>query len=114
MSFTRKFQQLIETTAGEVEAPDYVWLAYAVCALTPDACGWGGWMVEAAFKASADHHPTATGDRLLSAADEQVCPRCGRATFRTGVALRLVPSADQTPPLREGADYDVAPIEYTD
>jgi hypothetical protein len=114
MPFPLKFQSLIETNANEVEAPDHVWLAYAVCALTPDACGWGGWMIEAAFRASAGHHPTATGDRLLKATDEQICPRCGRATFRTGVAMRFVPSADQTPRLREEIDYVVAPIEYTD
>ena len=42
MSFPLKFQSLIEPNANDVEAPDYVWLAYAVCALTPDACGWAG------------------------------------------------------------------------
>jgi hypothetical protein len=58
-------------------------------------------------------HPTGTGDRLLSAADEQVCPRCGRETFRTEVELRVEPSADQSSfKLRPGIDYDAMPMEY--
>jgi len=114
MSFPRKFRSLIEASPDSVEAPDYVWLVYAVCACTPDACGWGGWMIEAAFKQSSVRHPTGTGDRLLSAVDEQRCPRCGRETYRTGVALRVEPSSDQTPVEVEGRDYDVAPIEYVD
>jgi hypothetical protein len=112
MTFPAKFRHLIERTVDEVEAPDYVWLAYAVCAVTADACGWEGWMLETALRGDGRKHPTGTGDRLLSAADEQVCPRCGRRTFRTGVAIRLEPSADQSRPLRAGIDYEVAPIEY--
>ena len=112
MPFPPQFRHLLELSAADVEASDYVWLVYAVCAVTPDACGWGGWMIEAAFKHDAARHPTGTGDRPLSAVDEQVCPRCGRATFRTGVTLRLEPSPEQEPPRRAGTDDTVSPIEY--
>jgi hypothetical protein len=112
MAFPAKFRYLIERTAAEVDLPDYVWLAYAVCAMTVDGCGWEGWMIEVAFQRDGAKHPSGTGDRVLSAADEQVCPRCGRETFRTGVTLRLEPSVDQSPSLREGIAYNVAPIEY--
>ena len=101
----RKFAPLLEIDRGDVETPDYVWLVYAVCACSEDACGWGGWMIEAAFKKTEERHWTRTGDKLLSAMDEQVCPRCGRETFRTGATLRLVPSEDQKPPWEPGKDY---------
>ena len=97
MPLPRKFAHLLEIERGDVEAPDYLWLAYAVCALSAEGCGWGGWTIEAAFKADGREHPTGTGDRVLPAVDEQVCPRCGRGTFRTGATLRVVPS--------EGPDF---------
>jgi hypothetical protein len=113
MAFPAKFRHLIERTAAEVEKPDYVWLSYAVCAVTAEACGWEGWTIEAAFRRDGKKHPTGTGDRLVRAADEQICPRCGRQTFRTEVELRVEPSADQSPPHgRAGIDYEVVPIEY--
>lgn len=111
MSFPRKFAPLLEIERGDVEAPDYVWLVYAVCAVSPVGCGWGGWMIEVAFKITGERHATGTGDKALSAMDEQVCPRCGRQTFRTGASLRVVPSDDQREP---GGDYETAPIEYED
>jgi len=112
MPFPAKFRHLIERTAAEVESPDYVWLAYAVCAVTTEGCGWEGWMIEAAFRRDGAKHPTGTGDRLVNAANEQTCPRCGRETFRTEVALRLEPSTDQSPPSRLGIDHEVAPTEF--
>jgi hypothetical protein len=117
MAFPRKFQPLIEIERGDVAVPDYVWLVYAVCAVTQDACGWGGWMIEAAFqgdgKGTGDH-PTATGDALLPAMDEQICPVCGGETYRTGASVRMVPSEDQRLPQEPGVDYEVADIEYED
>ena len=112
MPLPRKFAYLLEIERGDVEAPDYLWLVYSVCALSAEGCGWGGWAIEVAFKADGQTHPTGTGDRVLSAADEQICPRCGRGTFRTGADLRLVPSAEQARPLVAGVDYKVLPIEY--
>lgn len=110
MPFPRRFQHLIETELEHVDAPDYAWLVYVVCAVTPDACGWGGWMLEAAFKRTTLVPP----DQILSVADEQICPRCGRETYRTGAALRMEPSRDQTPILRPGIDYVVLPPEFED
>jgi hypothetical protein len=112
MAFPAKFRHLIELTAEEVEMPDYLWLNYAVCAVTKEGCGWGGWMIESAFRRDGQKHPTGTGDRLLSAADEQVCPRCGRETFGTAVELRVEPSSDQSKRLKLGIDYEVMPLEY--
>jgi len=113
MAFPAKFRHLLELTADDLDMPDYLWLTYAVCAVTAEGCGWGGWMIDAVFHRDGQKHATGTGDRLLSAVDEQVCPRCGRETFRT-VDLRVEPSADQTPPLRPGIDYEVLPTEYDD
>ena len=114
MPLPRKFAHLLEITRGDVEAPDYAWLVSAVCAVSAEGCGWGGWKIEAAFKITEQKHSTSTGDRVLSAADEQVCPRCGRGTFRTGASLRVEPSVEQTLPLVPGVDYEASPIEYHD
>ena len=114
MAFPRKWQRLLETELADVEIPDYVWLTYAVCGLTPDACGWGGWMIEGAFKLTGQREASATGDRVLSAADEQQCPHCGRGLFRTGAMVRFEPSANQVPPRQAGVDYRTSPIKYTD
>jgi hypothetical protein len=68
-------------------------------------------MIEAAFKKTGTKHPTGTGDKVLSAVMDQVCPRCGKTTFRTAASLRLVPSEDQTPP---PINCECLPIEYED
>lgn len=39
MSFPRKFQGILEIEQGDAPAPDYVWLVYAVCACSDEACG---------------------------------------------------------------------------
>jgi hypothetical protein len=114
MAFPRKWQRLLETDLSDVEVPDYVWLSYAVCGVTKDACGWGGWMIEGAFKRTGRREASATGDRVLSAVDDQICPQCGGTLFRTAAAVRLEPSADQEPPLQEGVDYKAQLLEYTD
>ena len=115
MNMPAKYRHLLELTDEQVEKPDYLWLSYAVCALTTEGCGWGGWMIETAFRRDGKKHATGTGDRVLSAADEQICPRCGRETFQTAVELRLEPSADQSKPGgRPGIDYEVIPLEYDD
>ncbi len=115
MSFPRKFKHLLEIEQGDIETPDYVWLTYAVCAVTPDGCVWSGWMIEAAFKKTGERHPTGTGHNLLSATDRQVCPRCGKETFRTRASVRMEPTDDQKAPHGEpGVDYDVVAIEYED
>ena len=114
MPFPRRFQHLIEAELADVEGPDYVWLTYAVCAVSSDACGWGGWMIEAAFGRTGERHPTATGDKLVSAVDNQMCPRCGRQTYRTGASLRFEASEEQSPARRPGVDYEEEAPQYQD
>lgn len=109
MAIPKKFKHLIEIELKDVEVPDYVWLIYAVCAMEKSSCGWGGWMIEAAFKKTGEKYPTGTGDKVLSAVMDQVCPRCGRTTFGTAALVRMVPSQDQTQP---GPDVECLPIEY--
>lgn len=115
MPFPRKFRRLLETQLADIERPDYVWLSFSVCATEQESCGWAGWTIEAAYKKTDEALPTGTGDKLLAAQDQQICPRCGRPMFRTAASLRMEPSADQ----RQvhgvpGVDYEVAPIEYSD
>lgn len=109
MKFPRKFKNLLEIELKDVDSPDEAWLTYAVCALKNDSCGWGGWMLEAALK-----RPNSDGSfTAISASDEQICPRCGRQTFRTGATLKFVQSSDQTDPSGVPCvDYEVTTIEY--
>ena len=78
MPYPRKFKKLLEMELKDVKVPDYVWLTYAVCATERESCGWGGWIIEAAFERSRD-----VGANLLPAVDEHLCPRCGKKLFRT-------------------------------
>ena len=111
MALPREFRHLIETELKNVEVPDYVWMTYAVCATQKDSCGWGDWMIEAAFKRTGSKHPTGTGDKVLPAVMDQVCPRCSRTTFRTAASIRMAASEDQTEP---GPHIECLPIEYED
>lgn len=112
MRFPKKFQKLLEIELKDVEVPDYVWLAYAVCACEKDSCGWGGWVVESVFKKDNKKHPNPTGDKVLPFDTGQICPMCGKNTFITGALIRLIPSENQTPILIEGKDYESSPFEY--
>lgn len=69
-------------------------------------------MIEAAFQSGGGGHPTSTGDALLPSLDEQVCPRCGRETFRTGASRRMVPSDDQRLPREPGVDYKASSVFF--
>lgn len=108
MGFPRKFKELLEIELEDVDTPEEAWLTYAVCATEKDSCGWGGWMLEAALKITGRNHQS----RVLSASDDQVCPRCGRETYRTGATLKFILSSDQTGRLVPGVDYEEVPIEY--
>ncbi len=109
MGFPRKFKELLEIELADVDTPEVAWLTYAVCATEKDSCGWGGWMLEAALKGRSKNGEF----DALSACDEQICPSCGRETFRTGATLKFIPSADQTSHIGiPGVDYEVIPIEY--
>lgn len=108
MGYPIKFKELIETELKDIDQPDEAWLTYAVCATEKDSCGWGGWMLETIQKNTGEEGLSIT----LPAFCEQVCPCCGRGTFRTDATLKFVPSSDQTGRLVPGVDYEVVPIEY--
>lgn len=109
MAFPRKFQKLIETRLGDVEHPDYVLLTYAVCACDSDSCGWGGWILEGAFK---DDSSRKRDGRVLSGDYSQKCPQCGKNTFRTDATLELHPASDQSR-VEIGTD-NVAKVTFED
>ena len=102
MAFPRKHKALLETKREQVEEPETVWLAYAVCGIDTDSCGWGGWILESAEAA----------DRQLPAYTLQVCPSCNKELFRTEVVNKYHKSKDHTPKLVPGIDYELVPIEY--
>lgn len=112
MTFPLKFKKQLEKGLNDVTSPDYIYLVYAICGLEKDSCGWEGWMLEAVFKKSEDKYPTITGDKLLSSVNEQVCPKCGKTTFRTDVVLRFELSKE--PIVSNAFEYAVAPMEYVD
>jgi hypothetical protein len=91
-----------------------VWLVDAVCAVSPHSCGWGGWMIEAAFQKGDGGHAASSGDALLNVQEQQVCPRCGLETFRTEASVRIVHSEDQSLPWEPGKDSEFVCIEYMD
>lgn len=116
MSLPAKYRNLLELTLKDVETPDYAWLTYAVCGLTDDSCGWGGWIIEGVFKKTGQRYATGTGDKSLPSGDDiQTCPCCGRKLFRTSASIRMTPSADQTPVHGEpGIDYEAIDTQYDD
>jgi hypothetical protein len=110
MPFPKKFKKLIETTTDDIEIPDFVWLAYSVCACTSEACAWSGWIVEGALKKIKQKNSTSSGDKSLPIADEsQICPNCGHELFRTSVSIKYVKAKDQKHPFK---DVKTLPIKY--
>ena len=95
---SKQFESLIETKATDIEIPDYVWLSYSVCAAEKSSCGWGGWIIEGAFRKTGEKLPTGTGDKLLPADYRQICPRCGEILFRTEVSIKCHPEISKTQP----------------
>jgi len=79
----------------DVEVLDYAYLTFATCSTNSDGCGWSGWIIEAAFKASDSKHNTYTGDKLLNADYSQKCPKCDGLLFRTEVSCRLDKAKEQ-------------------
>lgn len=114
MAFPEKFRHLLEIELRDVDTPDHAWITYAVCGLTPDACGWQGWILESLFKKDAKE-TNANADQQPLPIDnfEQRCPRCRRLLFRTSATMRFAPSANQASPQgRPGVDYDTSPLDY--
>jgi hypothetical protein len=107
MAFPRKFKALLEMEADAVRRPQHLWATYVVCAVEPSSCGWGGWELEAAF---ADDDGAFKS--LLPSSSQQVCPNCGKPTFRTAASFRYELSANQKPPLTKDLYYESSPMEY--
>ena len=104
MPFPEKFRGLIELREEQVSIPDHVWLAYAVCAVEDDSCGWQGWIIESAWKNMEGALKEVEADA------EQGCPVCGKLLYRTGVekCFRLDPHAG--PKIKY--PYESAPVVF--
>jgi formamidopyrimidine-DNA glycosylase len=107
MPFPEKFRPLVELRESQVSIPDHVWLSYAVCAVDEDSCGWGGWIIESAWKTVGE-----TQEEVEVAADtDQRCPMCGKELFRTEVEKQFRFNPDAGPKI--DYPYETAPIEFT-
>lgn len=105
MSFPEKFQHLIELSEDRVAVPDFLWLAYAVCAVEGESCGWQGWILESVEKGDLN----ADGEQV-SADTEQRCPVCNRPLYRTGVERQFVLNSKAGPKL--AYSYDAVPTRF--
>jgi hypothetical protein len=74
----KNLKELEDLSAGDVIAPDLAHLTYAVCTDGVDACGWGGWLLEAAWTGTE-----AVFSNGVPAVTNQICPRCQKTLFRT-------------------------------
>jgi hypothetical protein len=100
MPISSDIKSLTNTSFLNVEKPDYVCLTYAVCRIGKESCGWGGWIIEAAFKINKNKRSnTVTGDKLVLSDSTQRCPVCGKMLFRTDVSGKYDYSLDQPFPL---------------
>lgn len=107
MPFPEKYRGLIELREDQVTVPDYVWLAYAVCAVEETSCGWRGWIIESAWKLVGKD----LQEVEVEADAEQVCPVCGKQPYRTGIEKQFRLNSEAGPKI--GYDYDSAPITFT-
>ena len=88
MALTKKRRGALEDlTPDRLVIPDSVVFTYAVCSVEKDACGWGGWLLEAAFvNSDSEQSKPWGGKEPLPAVTHQICPRCGRGLYRTDSA----------------------------
>jgi hypothetical protein len=114
MGFPKKWKHLIEKDPV-VPMPDAAQLTYAVCACNRSSCGWGGWIIESLEKRGRKRRVRWEDRRFLPIADEdQRCPLCGNALFRTGVSVLMEKSRDQRPLKRWAAKWKrrTSPIRW--
>ena len=78
-----KLKELEDISITDVQPPDSAFLTFAVCTDGVDACGWGSWLLEAAFAATGDPRFFRSGSFVVPAVTSQICPRCGKVLFRT-------------------------------
>jgi hypothetical protein len=106
MAFPRKFKTRLELECSDVVLPNMVWVTYMVCGCVPKACGWEGWMLEAAIRKRGSKK------QQLCMDSSQKCPVCARIMFRTAASLRFTVARNQRPDLRPGIDYEVVPMKW--
>ena len=75
--------KLLETPLDRIDWPDYVIVSHAVCAVDETGCGWSDFLLEGAFQRDGDIHNSGTGDLVVPAITNQVCPNCGGTVYRT-------------------------------
>jgi hypothetical protein len=109
MKFPRKFRRLLETRLADVERPNHVAVVYAVCAVRDTSCGWGGWILDGAFRRPRRRSKTWPHGRPLPSTGGK-CPRCGKVLFRTDAQL-LAEVKGPFPP--HPFDSDVVPMEFS-
>jgi hypothetical protein len=108
MAFPRKFRALIETEEDQATTPDYVWLSFAVCATEEDSCGWGGWIIESAWK--SQDNDVQKVEVEVEADTEQRCPRCNKLLYRTGVEKQYQLNPDAGPKIT--FPHETTPPEF--
>jgi predicted RNA-binding Zn-ribbon protein involved in translation (DUF1610 family) len=77
------------------EFPSYAIITLAVCATTTSGCGWRGWMLEGAFRVTGTKENSGTGDKVVPSQTDQICPNCGKTTYRTIISRRFYPIGDK-------------------
>ena len=108
MPFPRKLESLLETTLADVEVPSHAWIVYAVFAVAPVSCGWGGWVLDGVFLAEGESR------QLIPSHGTDHCPRCGKPLHRTAAEIRVERSPEQAPRLVESVDHEAVPMVYSD
>src|SRR5262249_27748635 len=103
----KKYKHLLELTKSDLVTPHHVWIAFFVCAIYKESCGWGGWMIDSVFSTAQENPP----DGLLASDSLPMCPKCGRQLAGT-VTWRLDRAENQYPRMKEGVDYTVEPATY--
>ena len=90
MPFPEKFRALIEVREDQVTIPA---LAILRCLRgRRGACGWGGWIIESAWKTMGE-----SSKEAVKADTEQRCPVCGKQVFRTEVEKQFRFNPDAGP-----------------
>lgn len=78
-----KYGDLREIDEEDIRFPTYATISHAVCASDGGGCGWAGFLLEGVFEVDGQRHHSGTGDKVLPAVTNQICPCCGELVFRT-------------------------------
>jgi hypothetical protein len=103
MPFPAKFRRLLEPLSKQVVPPHHVILTYVACGTEPTSCGWTGWLMEGAYSGEESSRET-----LMPSRSDQLCPKCGKETFRTEFSFRYNLDGREKP----STNLEVLPVEY--